>query len=339
MAKIEGMPVPQKAPSLSGNLVVSTWRGIAYVAKWPRKRTRPLPLHTQEQSEWFRQAGVLAKWLAPQQMKAAIEATKGTPLYPRDVLVMGMAGTLLSITMEDGRTLYSMSAREGVSGSLDILSQQDGAILARSNGLWVPVYTPDVGKVLTSKGPDTAPDWETPGGGGGGRWELIAEKDAPVSGLMEFTGIDFSSYKRVQIYLNDLKNDTNDVYVGFEYRLGAAWITAGYGVGGRWVNDFVSASSFQSFNGPRGYLSFFTANGRLTLTANQTFNATLDLNAIGTTAFKIIQGRSAYMTTASQYFQTWFGINLKNAGLMTGFRVYPSAGTWTSGSISVWGLL
>jgi len=338
MAKIVGMPIPQKAPSLSGNLVVSTWRGVAYVAKWPRKRKRPLPPHTQEQSEWFRQAGVLARYLAPQQIKAAYEATQGTPLYPRDVLVMGMAGTLLALTMPNGKVLYSMSSREGVSQSLDILSQQDGAILARSNGLWVPVYTEDVGKVLTSKGPDTVPAWETPGGGGGGRWTLIQELDAPVSGAFSFTGLDFSSYKRVQVYINDFKNDTNDVYVGFEFYIGGAWVVAGYGVGGRWVNDLTSASSFQSFNGPRGYLSFFTANGRLVLNAGNTFNAVLDMNGLSSAFNKVVQGRSAYMTTVSQFFQTWFGINLKNSGAVTGLRIYPSAGTWSSGSISIWGL-
>lgn len=338
MAKIVGMPIPQKAPSLIGNVVVSTWRGVAYVAKWPRKRNRPLPEHTKVQSEWFRQAGVLAKYLAPQQMKAAIDATKGTPLYPRDVLVMGMAGTLLSITMQDGRTLYSMSSREGVSGSLDILSQQDGAILARSGGLWVPVYTEDVGKVLTSNGPDQAPSWEEGGGGGGGRWELVSELAAPASGIFAFTGLDFSSYKRIQILVDDVKNDTTDIYIGMELYIGGAYVTAGYGFGQYWVNDFISASTNQSFNGPRGYLTNFGANRKMVLAAGQTFNATLDLNAIGTATYKSIQGKSMYMTTSSQFFNCWFGINLKNTGIATGFKIYPSAGTFTSGKVSVWGM-
>lgn len=55
-----------------------------------------------------------------------------------------------------------------VSESLDVISQQRGAILARHENYWRPVFTDEEGWVLTSQGPAMPPIFAPPQGGGGG---------------------------------------------------------------------------------------------------------------------------------------------------------------------------
>lgn len=168
MARIKGFPIPPKAPSMRKTLIVSTWRGIPYVASWPRKRGPSKHPKVREQNEKFRQVGVLNKYTNWQQQVAALEASAGTPFYPRDVLTMMNFGTLLAWREADGRVIYSMSNQKTVSDSLDVLSQYDGSILARKNGLWIPVIPGAPYQVLTSFGDDDSPRYESQGPNIGG---------------------------------------------------------------------------------------------------------------------------------------------------------------------------
>lgn len=139
MARLKGFSVPRKAPSMKGEIIVRTWRGIPVAQKWPKRRTRPLNPKNQEQAEKFLAVTKVNARVNWQQRVAAYEATKGTPFYPRDVLTMTHYGTLFWFLGDDGRRIYSMSNAQTVSESLDVLSQIEGSILTRSGGLWVPV--------------------------------------------------------------------------------------------------------------------------------------------------------------------------------------------------------
>lgn len=168
MARLTGFPVPNKAPSLSGNFLISTWRGVPYLMSWPRKRGKPKSVVVQRNTEKFRQIGKIIPYLNWQQHKAAREASQGTPFYPRDVLTMMMYGTLLAWRDPNGKIIYSMQTRLAVSESLDVLSQDDGAILARKNGLWVPVESSELHAVLTNFNDDDSPRYEPVGPNVGG---------------------------------------------------------------------------------------------------------------------------------------------------------------------------
>ena len=77
--------------------MVDTFRGQLRVRKWPKKRgTSKNPLVVR-QNEWFRDMNRLLKFAAPRQQRVAIEATKRSGLYPRDLLMMSASEGLFDI--------------------------------------------------------------------------------------------------------------------------------------------------------------------------------------------------------------------------------------------------
>lgn len=168
MARIDYKFIPRKPPSMKGLIVVSTWRGRPYIASWPRKRSRPLHPVVKALSDRFAKRGLMIRYATPQEQLAAIEGAKGTPFYPRDVLTMFNAGTLGYIKAPNGARLYSMATRVAVSESLDVLSQIDGTILARQNGLWVPVEPSAPDQLLISNATGEPPSYVSPGSRSGG---------------------------------------------------------------------------------------------------------------------------------------------------------------------------
>jgi len=170
VAKIEGKANKAKGPGYTGRMMVDVYRGQLRVRKWPRKRGRNLHPKTLAQMEWFRQANELAKYVAPQQQVLAREAAAGSPLLPRDLLIMAMAGRMFAIDFIDGRMLFPMAARAGISESLDVLSHEVGAVLVRAATYWEGLSPGLAGSVLTSAGPGQPPVWAG-GVGAGGSWD------------------------------------------------------------------------------------------------------------------------------------------------------------------------
>ena len=98
-------PTKQRFPNLKGILMVDTVRGRVRARAWPKKRGRPKSPAVRDQNEWFRQACRNMNYIDPGQMVLAIEAAKGTGLYPRDIIMNAMAGGFLEFEMPDGRIL------------------------------------------------------------------------------------------------------------------------------------------------------------------------------------------------------------------------------------------
>lgn len=117
-------------------LVYDTYRGQVRVRAWPRPRHYKEGSAAKLQSEWFRSAQELAKRLTPDQQRILLEATNGTPLLPRDVAAMLMAGRLFYIHNPETGNIYPMAARQDVSESLDILASTPGQILIRGADFW-----------------------------------------------------------------------------------------------------------------------------------------------------------------------------------------------------------
>ena len=72
------------------------------VRSWPRKRGPSKSKSVRNQVEWFKQANKIAKQVEPTQQALAIAMTKGTGLYPRDLLLKVMSGNLYDMIDEDG---------------------------------------------------------------------------------------------------------------------------------------------------------------------------------------------------------------------------------------------
>lgn len=110
--------------------------GVERTRAWPRKRGSSLAEKTKAQMEWFRQAQWATKYMDPKQMLTFMEATKGTPLLPRDIATMMMAGRWLRVILPDGRILTSVQSQNDVSQSLDTLGDQLGMTLVRQTEGW-----------------------------------------------------------------------------------------------------------------------------------------------------------------------------------------------------------
>ena len=107
--KVRWTPQSLRFPSLKGKLIVSTFRGQMYVRAWPRKRGPSKSAQVRRQVEWFKDANALAKKLEPTQQALAIAMTKGTGLYPRDLLLRQMSDGMYDLIDEDGINIRSGS--------------------------------------------------------------------------------------------------------------------------------------------------------------------------------------------------------------------------------------
>ena len=168
MAKITGWPGDGKRPALGGNLIYQTDRGQLKAQGWPKKRGRPLSPITREQNEKFRQANQLAKYAPGDQQWMAIEIAKGSPWYPRDLLMSAMFGRLFEVLIIDGQEYRSVATKDDVSSDLDFLAGTiTGTIIVRGPDGWQALLPGAVGFALTSQGPTSLPSWQAGGAGGG----------------------------------------------------------------------------------------------------------------------------------------------------------------------------
>lgn len=85
--------------------MVDTFRGRVRVRAWPKKRGPSKSPFVRDQNEWFRQATRNMPYIDAGQMSLAIDAAKGTGLYPRDIIMNAMAGGFLEFEMPDGRLI------------------------------------------------------------------------------------------------------------------------------------------------------------------------------------------------------------------------------------------
>ena len=85
--------------------MVDTYRGQIRIRAWPRKRGKPKSEAVRAQNAWFKGANKLAKVVEPLQQNLAIAMTKGTGLYPRDLLLRQMAGGTYTMLQPGGREI------------------------------------------------------------------------------------------------------------------------------------------------------------------------------------------------------------------------------------------
>jgi hypothetical protein len=85
----------------------------------------------------------------------------GTFLFPRDIMASAAVGRLFSITLPDGRVLYSVRAREVMSQALDVLSMVNGAMLYRAPWGWDALLPSTAGYVLRLNA-SGLPEWSPP---------------------------------------------------------------------------------------------------------------------------------------------------------------------------------
>ena len=145
-------PEGTKFPAYSGGFLIYARRGQRIVAKWPRKRGRPKSALVREQNEWFKAVTQLIKFAAAGQVIAAMDATKGSGVYPKDLLMHTISEGIMDITEGDGTFVQHRRPR------VDGVAFQ-GARIERSAAFNLPA---GVNTVMTWDDPviDTAGMWD-----------------------------------------------------------------------------------------------------------------------------------------------------------------------------------
>lgn len=132
---------------------------------WPKKRGKKLHPTTIDQNEWFRQAQWATKFMPAEMYWKVAQAVQGSPLLPRDILTMMMAGRLLAFTGPDGTTIWSRQVLSDVSDALDAITNSPGAMLIRGEDGWIALMPGAAGDVLKIPDEGGAPAWLPDGGG------------------------------------------------------------------------------------------------------------------------------------------------------------------------------
>ena len=311
---------------------------MTYVSAWPNKRPHVLPPHTATQSEWFKQANILCKYLAPELQVSAKQATKGTPLYPRDVLIACMRGTLFYTTAKDGTKTFSMATRRAVSDSLDVLSQLTGSLIYRGAEFWEAVGIPNAaGDVLTAD-VNKLPVWLPPAGGSGGNLVKIAQVDAPTSGAISFSGLDLTPYSKVFAELTGITMVTDGAYVWCQLEISSSLVTSGYAACSQHQSTSGATNSYNSTS--VGQVSM-TGASALWGTGNATgecLNGEIEILDPGGSLYKNIrfEGANNFPTIAGGKFEG--AAVLQNTGPVTGLKIFSSTGGLAAGVVQLYGL-
>ena len=208
--------------------MVDVVRGVLRVRKWPAKRGPPRSEAQRYWVDWFKQANLLAKYADANSQRTAIQLTKGTGKYPRDLLLQAMRGRLYTWTDQFGWRWYSMAARQDISESLDVLAQTIGSVLVRGQAWWAAAAGGVLGDVLTHRGPADPPEWLAPAGGGGITQEQLAGTPISPDNTVSSYEFDVSAYMSVDIVLDTLGFAASDrpmfrfsIDNGVSYKAGA----------------------------------------------------------------------------------------------------------------------
>ncbi len=211
MAVLKGITRSTRSEALSGRFMVDTVRGVLRVRAWPKKRGTPKSELQRWWIDWFRQANKLAKYADPMSQARAIEITKDSGMYPRDVLLSAMRGRLYYWQDQNGKVWHPMAAVQDISQSLDVLAQNVGNVLVRAVDRWRAAgpAVPVIGDALTYQGPDDPPIWAS--SGGGGAVQVLPGTPITCDNTVNVYVFDVGSYANVQFILDGVDFAASDL--------------------------------------------------------------------------------------------------------------------------------
>jgi hypothetical protein len=284
--------------------------GVERNRAWPQKRKKNLPAITKEQNDQFRQYQWATKYWAPQLYINCMNAVKGTPLLPRDLMTAIMANRLCAITLVDGRTMYPMPAVQDVSASLDVIVATPGYGLIRGQDKW---------EGINMAGP-----------GFGGGWRLIErQRMAVAANAFDFTSIsDIYNDLCVEYFCRSAGTEANvQMQLNGDTANNYAWqrqnkFGEAYGNG----VAYVEIGAIPNSSAPAGV----AAGGRCTIP-----------NANQTDFYKAIYGDGFWMGNAFSNAQTMGQVNQgwwKNTAKVASMKVKLPTNNFVVGStVTLWG--
>ena len=123
--------------------------------------------------EWLFWMNQIFKVTHPEILMELRRQEKLSGIKDRDIWSSAMNGLLFYLEDETGRRVYSMAHVERISRSLDVFSQEVGAILVRDQDVWRALSPGPDGSILVSRGPGQLPEWGAPSVGGFGGVVLV----------------------------------------------------------------------------------------------------------------------------------------------------------------------
>lgn len=159
MARL-GVPLEgARRASLQRAYYTRTWRGIVIAQTQDRSARKRKSKAWQQSIDRLRASMWAIRYYDPGAVAEIMDATRGTQILWRDLLTAWMAGTVVTVRTEDGRTLYPVRYRRLVERALDVLDMHPVGLLVRAGDRWRILPPGPAGTVLTSGGPGQPLGW------------------------------------------------------------------------------------------------------------------------------------------------------------------------------------
>jgi hypothetical protein len=235
--------------------------------------------------------------------------------------------------------LYSMAVKNQVSESLDVISQTVGGILVRKADGWDILGQGTLGQVLESQGPNTVPEFKTPGGGGSGIWEDIADQTAPVSNQFDFTSLDFSTYRAIKIIGSNIEAQTAEGFFQLEIYDNGTKVTSGY----RWAFSGYSTSNFtrnvRSSSDSKVAISMTGTNWGVRILTGRGANFEYTITRPSDASNRILMGLESHEQVTGEYVSSRVHAKLPITTELNGFLITEPTNGIAAGQVKIIGLL
>lgn len=224
-------------------------------------------------------------------------------------------------------------------GKIALTSQAEGDLMyCNASGDWVRLAKGAAGQVLAQNSGLTAPEWIA---APGGAWDFIETQTASASSSLDFEGISSSSYTSYMGIVEGLICGTANAT--YRVRVGTGSPTVTYDTGanydfGLMYSDDAPAGNIAdgATNGTNPYfISAGASNG-----ADDGLDGTLYLYQPSNTArnTQFLANTTYRQDTTDDLHIGFMGFSHQSTAAVTGLRLFPSSGNFTSGTIHWYGL-
>lgn len=177
MAVMKGGNRQSVGPSLKGLYYEYERQGQWIASAMPPKRPGPGSALQERAKKLFSDACKAMKAMDPSIIAYAMENAKGTPMLPRDVMLINLNGRGPVFYFKDGERRFSMAARIDLSELLDMIASTPGALMYRAtDDLWRGIAVGAGGQQLQVT-PELMPAWVDPLGTGFGDGSMLIRAD------------------------------------------------------------------------------------------------------------------------------------------------------------------
>lgn len=159
-----------RTPEFGKNLIVTSWRGITRVQRWPKARGPAVTKPEANRETMFTLVQKLIKWLtsfeteyARRAVKAHNDANTGqrgsAAIRLRDWQTQRLYGRGVAVTVDQYLTFYPAAVARDASFILDWVTYFHGQLLQRNDSEWGPIDNGTPGQVFTSNGSGAQCSW------------------------------------------------------------------------------------------------------------------------------------------------------------------------------------